>query len=129
MGRTQDYLDRGHPSPRERAETEAWMREKRHLLQQLERRYTHHLDILRQIAPAAVRAWIERHLATLEVLMQTPPPEMPPNFDLSLRDFVAQQAVDAWQEVLAGTREYVHINSYYLSDYELRFDELEEVPS
>jgi hypothetical protein len=125
MGRTQDYLDRGRPSPEERAEIEARIEEKRRVLAEMERRYVQHLNVLRQTAPDVVRAWVERHLATLDLLKQIPPPDPPPNFDLSLREFVAEQAAEAWREVLAGARDVVYINSYYLADYEQQFDALD----
>lgn len=120
LGSLQDYLDRGRPSSEEEARTRARMREQKRLLEERERLFSKHLQILRRTDPDTVRAWVEQHLAALDEIINAPPP---PDFSRSetmqsTRLFVAENTADAWQEVLEGTRDYVHVNRYFLPDYE-----------
>ena len=122
LGSMQDYLDRGRPSTEEQAEVSALMKDKDLLLAEREKRYKNYLQTLRQTEPDTVSAWVEQHLAVIDAIINTPPPSDLKISEKSLpvRLHVARETAGKWREVLAGTRDYVHINWYFLADYESR---------
>jgi hypothetical protein len=125
LGSMQDYLDRKRPRPsaEERADVEIRMEEEQRRVEERMELYRQQLQDLRRGDPAAVRSWVQQHLAVLEAILAEPaPPDLPLSDDLlPVRRFVAEQTAAKWWEVLAGTRDYVQINHAYLPDYETRF--------
>ena len=121
LGSMQDYLDRGRPSSEEQAKVSALMKEKELLLAEREKLYKNHLQALRQAEPDIVSAWVGQHLAVIDAIINTPPSDLTiSEKNLPVRLHVAHKTADEWREVLTGTRNYVHINRYFLADYESR---------
>ena len=125
LGSMQDYLDRKQPrpSPEERADAELWMEEEQRRVEERTEIYRQQLQNLRRDDPAAVRSWVQQHLAVLDAITaESAPPDLPLSESLlPVRRFVAERTAVEWWEVLAGTRDYVQINHVYLPDYETRF--------
>ena len=122
LGSMQDYLDRGRPSSEEQSKVSALMKEKELLLDEREKIYNNHLQILRQTEPNIVSEWVGQHLAVIDAIINTPQSSDMKISEKSLpvRLHVAHKTADEWREVLVGARNYVHINCYFLADYESR---------
>ena len=125
LGSAQDHLDRGHPSPEEQKKIMAVLSEKQRLLAELEKQYKNHLQTLRYTDPATMTAWVNQHLAVIEAIINDSQNAKPPltEKDLKVRLHVARKTTDEWQQVLAGTRDYVHINDSFMPDYGQRLQD------
>jgi hypothetical protein len=83
--------------------------------------FTESLARLRATAPDAVEEWVRWHIGFCErVIAETADAGPQPNGYVSnaqVANYVARETLAQWQEVLAGTKDYVRINGYFLREY------------
>ncbi len=119
IGTAYDYLDRGRPDAEQRVSATERIARMEAEGDALEARLAAEVYRLRVEAPAVIEAWIGLHLSVLDdVLAETADAAYLSRADV--RHFVAEETVAAWRSVQDGARSYVHINPYYLDDYQAR---------
>ena len=121
VGSLYDYLDRGHPNEREEREALARIAEYEQAAAESRAQLSKLLARLRIAAPDAVEEWVRWHIGFCErVIAETAGAGPNPGgyvSDAQVSNYVARETLAEWQKVLAGTEDYVRINSYFLWDY------------
>ena len=121
IGSLYDYLDRGHPNEQEERDThtriDAYKREESETRAQ----FTELLSRLRSASPEIVKEWAQWHIGFCErIIAETADAKPQPNgyvSDAQVSNYVARETLAQWREVLAGTKDFIWINSYFLHDY------------
>lgn len=119
-GSAADYLDRGRPSPEQRAEAQAAIKRLEKEARALEEDFDQRLVRLREQNPVVIFSWVAAHKTVLDEIIAEARVNDPPAISDKTRIHVAQKTLAEWQEVKDGTRNYVSINWSFLKDYEER---------
>jgi hypothetical protein len=120
IGSAGDFLDRGRPGPEDKANAETFIRENKPKVQAMEAEFKATLQSYRADQPSVLAGWVQTHLDTLtEIISET---EAAGKLDISAktRIHVAKKSIAEWEEVLAGKRVYVTVNTSHLKDYYIR---------
>jgi len=121
VGSLADYIDLGHPNEAEKGEALADMARYEAECTVARRVLSEALAVARAETPPAVAAWAAWHMAWCRRIMaeEVPPYETNERIsDQAVRVYVARETLAEWEQVLQGTLDYVHINSFYLNDYD-----------
>lgn len=121
IGSLCDYLDRGHPDEQEERDTLARMDELKQAEAETRARFTELLARLRSASPEIVKEWARWHIGFCErTIAETADARPQPNgyiSDAQVANYVARETRSQWEEVLAGTKDFIWINSYFLWEY------------
>jgi len=115
-----DYLDRGNPDPQQRREAMVEIADCEERSAEIRQQLRETIAALRTDEPQAVEEWVAWHMSMLEHIIEegaADPDARTPGSDPAVRLHVAKETLEQWKQVLAGTLHFVHINDYYLSDY------------
>ena len=116
-----DYLDRGHPDAQRQREAMAEIADCEEKGAEIRQQLRETIISLRADAPQVVEEWVAWHMSILRRVIdkgETHPDARTPGSDPAVRLHVAKETLGQWKQVLAGTLHFVHINDYYLSDYD-----------
>ncbi|HNN13975.1 MAG TPA: hypothetical protein PKL78_10470 [Anaerolineales bacterium] len=109
-GSMSDFIDLGRPdAPARRNAQETILKrdkEAKDLKEQLKK-------LIQVSPPTAVEEWVNFHTAILLRIIQEPVTDA----NIRTRQTVAKTTLKHWEEVSAGTRDYVGINWHFLKDY------------
>ena len=121
IGSLCDYLDLGHPNEQQERDTHARIAEYRREESEARARYDELLARLRASAPEVVEEWARWHIGFCgRIIAETADAKPQPNgyvSDAQVSNYVARETLKEWQQVLAGTQDFVWINSYFLWQY------------
>jgi len=121
IGSLYDYLDHGHPNEREERDTHARIDELKQEEAQTLEQFIELLSRLRSTSPEVVEEWARWHIGFCErIIAETADAKPQPTgyvSDAQVSNYVARETLGQWNEVLAGTKDFIWINSYFLWQY------------
>lgn len=121
IGSLYDYLDHAHPNDLEERDTHARIDKLKQAEAKTLAQFTELLNRLRADAPEVVEEWARWHIGFCErIIAETADAKPQPNgyvSDAQVSNYVARETLGQWHEVLAGTKDFIWINSYFLWDY------------
>ena len=119
-GNQSDYLDHGKPTGQQAKSAQEYITRMESKSRELKSELYELIATVRKDKPQALEEWIKIHKDILGRILA----EQKSDSKTKVRQNVARETLQAWEKVLAGEREYVGINWYYLKDYKAEVKKL-----